>query len=896
MDYIHTLIAEIRSSQIVPSGIHTEITILPYIVIDSATILFILLLRKLMSTYMLLKQHQVFLELTPPAVMNKSAYTTQQLISVLHSAGAQKSIVDKLLGRKTLFSFEIVSTKEKGIRYLIRADEEQAHIIERMTVAYLPQVRVRRVEDYITDKNINTKIIEYKLHKHFAFPLAKQDLLNEHDPVAYITAMMTQLAPQEFVALQLVISPIRTNETKVISQKILRNEDVLQYLNAFRFPGYLRPVAFVLKVLVKILHVIGKELSWAVNELVNGSSSRQVQYNSMLQQQNLLIASKLKPARVLSTFEQEAVTSVQGKINQSLFETSLRFLIAVDNKKEQKKRIRGITSSIAPFSVPMYQSLYAPYTLPISVLQKLRLLIFKKRLFSLVSNRSDMLLSVSEIADLYHFPNTSTTRTEDLVKQISPELPVPLILKNTENLDVIFGKNTYNNGDISIGLTDDDRSRHVFISGQTGSGKSTSMFHMIKDDIQKGRGTCVVDPHGDLVEDLLHIIPKERINDIVYFNPFDIKYPMRINLLSLTPGLDEDELELEKEVVCESVISIFRRIFAKDENVDMHRIEYILRNTIYTAFYVDDATIFTLTKLLTNTDFRNSSMGKIEDEALLDFWKEEFGKAGDWQITKMISGVTAKIGRFAFSPITKRILEKPQSTIDIDKLIDQGKIILCNLSEGKLGEDTSHLLGTTIIGKIHLAVLKRARMDKAFRQPFYLFVDEFQNFATPYFVKLLSGGRKYGLRITVAEQSTTQQKDERMVNAILANVGTVICFRTASPIDEELFLPQFSPSVQKGAIFNLPRYRFYMKLGAKDPQEAFSGVTLPAEFKKDPDKVAQIIAASRKNYASEYIREKKETTGVAKPKKNKEGKIIKKGNKNETKKGAKKKKDVGSLT
>jgi len=166
----------------------------------------------------------------------------------------------------------------------------------------------------------------------------------------------------------------------------------------------------------------------------------------------------------------------------------------------------------------------------------------------------------------------------------SKELPAPLSIKNKDDLDVIFGKNTYANADIAIGLSDDDRSRHVYMIGQTGSGKTTIIYHMAADDINKGRGVAVVDPHGDLAEDLLNRVPESRADDLIYFDPYDIKYPVGINLLELSESADEDELELEKELVCESVVSIFRRVFFKDENVDAHRIEYILRNAIYSAF------------------------------------------------------------------------------------------------------------------------------------------------------------------------------------------------------------------------------------------------------------------------------------------------------------------------
>ena len=305
-----------------------------------------------------------------------------------------------------------------------------------------------------------------------------------------------------------------------------------------------------------------------------------------------------------------------------------------------------------------------------------------------------------------------------MVTSHSSELPSPLSVKNNSNFDVVFGKNKYDNVETDIGLTDDDRSRHVYAIGQTGSGKTTIIFHMAKDDIQKGRGVAVIDPHGDLAEDLLYSVPENRFNDCIYLNPFDIGHPIGINLLELKEGLNDDELEQEKELVCESVISVFRRIFSKDENTDSHRIEYILRNTIYTAFTVKDATIFTVYDLLNNPKFQESITAKLEDENLKNFWLNEFGKAGKFQAVKMVSGVTAKIGRFLFSPTAKRMLEQPKSTINFDEIISSGKILICNLAEGKLGEDTSQLLGTTIIAKLQQAFMRRVRTPATNRKPF----------------------------------------------------------------------------------------------------------------------------------------------------------------------------------
>lgn len=229
----------------------------------------------------------------------------------------------------------------------------------------------------------------------------------------------------------------------------------------------------------------------------------------------------------------------------------------------------------------------------------------------------------------------------------------------------------------------------------------------------------------------------------------------------------------------------------------------------------------------------------------------------------MAAGITSKIGRFLFSASARQILEQPKSTIDFDDIINNGKILVCNFSKGLLGEDTSELFGITVLAKLQLATLRRARISQSNRRPFYLYVDEFQNFATTSFVQLLSEARKYKMFLAMAEQSTSQQDDQQMVSIILANVGTVICFRTGNPNDERLLLPLFSPYIEQGEINNLPAYNFYAKLSAVQPQEPMSGQTLLLED-EGSEKVAEMVKAlSRKLYAGKQLRKVKTESGQA---------------------------------
>lgn len=759
------------------------------------------------------KLPQTIFEVQPLRTTEKNPYTTQQLFAVIHELARQQNKWKRWLRVYKAYSLEIVSTRKTGISYLIRVDRKDAVIIKKSLLAYLPGLKIEERKDYEVAET-KCEIVEFKLSNRFIFPLRSQTKLEKHDPIAYLTGSMTKLADDEMVVFQMVVSPVRkklgARELNVAGQQSL---------------GWLRLVAQVLFLplgLVIFLLTDGKE----------GPMWRWV--------------------KVRKTGDsQELENMVKEKIRQPLFNTSLRLMVVSKNRGDKQ---RGFGSALSSFANSGVQAIITKKMW----FKRLSFYLFRHRLQSL---NSRLILSISEVSDLYHFPFARTTKTEDLLKQQSKELPAPLCLKQTEGLDVVFANNTYG-GDITpIGLTLEERRRHMYILGATGTGKTTMLLSIINQDITKGKGLAVVDPHGDLIEDVLALIPKKRLDDVVYFNPDDITYPMGINLLEFTKGLSVEDSLREKEFITESIISLFHKIYA--ERYSGPRMEYILRNTIYTAYTVPGATLFTVYKLLINTPFRKSLVNKLKDENLKDFWRYEFAKAGDYQKVSMIGPITNKIGRFLFSPSAKRILEQEKSTIDFCDIMDNKKILLCNLSKGKIGEDTSEVLGVVIMAKLQLAALKRARVKMADRTDFFLYVDEFQNFATPSFAQILSEARKYRLSAILAHQTTSQLQDKSLVNVTLANTGTVVCFRTANPEDEKMILPQFRPYVEKGEIASLPSFRFYMKLGALNPQEPFSGITTPVAVKPSSILVEKIIAASRKNYAVKY--KKKDEPKTIKP-------------------------------
>ncbi|MBU0570165.1 type IV secretion system DNA-binding domain-containing protein [Patescibacteria group bacterium] len=737
-----------------------------------------------------------------------------------------------------------MSEKDTGIRYLIRAGIDEADLIKKSLMSYLPGVNISYVSDYLTNNNQLAQVTEFGLASHFVFPLKTHENLEKNDPIAYLTGSMTKLKDNELLAFQIVASPLKKSskpDIKRVSSLIYSQKDLMSNIRENK------SISTTIKLILSLfLQVLLLPIGIMVFVATDGKEGPllQLPFNG-------------KKNKTDNPYQLELEGLIKQKLDQPLSTASLRFLVHSNNKLGLRKKQRGFVSALSSMSNSSYQSLRPVLKLRFKLVRDLKRLLFKHRL---IKPFGKTILSTSEMGDLYHFPFTKTTKTEDLQKQHSKELPTPVSLKKATNLDVIFAKNTYGGTTTAIGLIKDERRRHMYILGATGTGKSTMLLSMIDSDLKNNKGIAVLDPHGDLIEEILHIIPKERIKDVVYFNPDDIGYPMGINILELSEGLSEEDALREKEFVTESVISLFHKVYT--EKYSGPRLEYILRNTIHTAFTVPGATLFTVNKLLINPKFRKSVVKKLTDENLREFWKYEFAKAGDYQKVKMILPITNKIGRFLFSPTAKRILEQEKSTIDFDEIMNKGKILLCNLSKGKIGEDNSKVFGAVMMAKLQLAALKRARIPMNKRKDFYLYVDEFQNFASESFAQILSEARKYKLNAVLAHQTTSQLEDKSLVNVTLANTGTVICFRTANPEDERLILPQFRPSVELGEIASLPSYRFYMRLGALNPEEPFSGETILIEIIEDKNRVDEIINSSRKQYAIKYVEKKEESLRV----------------------------------
>ena len=830
-----------RSSQIINA-------VILFVILYAACIFIVLPLARLVLDALDYRRHRstkmISLELTPPSISSKTVLATSQWYNAIHGLLSSVPTRARLLRRKNVLPLEIVATRREGIRFIARVDPNDVELFQQLLLSYLPDIRVREVQDYIPENlaNHSYQILEFKQIGNFSFPLASQDKLNQHDPIAYITGSMTRLLPNETMAMQLILSPAPRRTANKVRAQLLHGQDATVHRKWWHYPF------IAIGKIIKLIFTIFGTLLETIGDEMSGVRSRPPEYS---------FSGPHK--KTLNPNTEHVIGSIHDKLDQPLFNVDIRALIISDDGGQ---RAQGFVNSLYLFHVPGYQALSLRRSFPRGKMTQYRLNSFRLRLPAMLT-RNSCVLSSSEVASLFHFPYTQTGQAENVIKSLSKTLPSPVSMKvnaDTDNFDVMLGVNRHHGSMTPIGLTATDREKHVYVIGGTGNGKTTLLEGAIVQDIIGGKGVAFIDPHGDAAQKLLGYIPESRLNDVIYLNPVDIKYPVGINLLELPEGLDEDELLLEKERVTEAVVSIFRKVFADDE-ANAHRIETMLRNGIQTAFTVKDATIFTVLKLFRNTDFRKEVINKLEDADLKDFWREEFGQAGNMQRVSMTKGITQRLNRFLSSAPVYRMLSQTKSTISFEDIINSGKIFICNFSQD-MGEDTSALLGTTILAKLKIAAEQRAKISEDERKPFYVYVDEFQNFATMPFVKMLASSRKYKLFLTIAEQSTAQQEEHRLTEAILANVSTVVCFRTGSPADERLLLPRFEPFLEKGEIGNLPAYNFYVRLQAKDSLEPFSGETVVLSKNDYSSDVAKsVVDASRKNYGVDY----KEYQKVTKP-------------------------------
>jgi type IV secretory pathway TraG/TraD family ATPase VirD4 len=420
---------------------------------------------------------------------------------------------------------------------------------------------------------------------------------------------------------------------------------------------------------------------------------------------------------------------------------------------------------------------------------------------------------------------------------------------------IFIGQTTFRNEKKIFGIKNEDRQRHIYIIGKTGTGKSALLKNMAIQDILNGHGICFIDPHGEIAEELLDFIPSFRVNDTIYFNPADVNFPIAFNVL-------ERVSEETRPLVASAILSVFKKIWP---DVWSARMEYILSNTILTLLEKENTTILGINRLLADKEYRQKIVETLKDPLVKSFWKKEFAKYSGKYEAEATAAIQNKIGQFVANPLIRNIIGQTKSKINIRQIMDEEKIFIANLSKGKIGEENSKLLGGFLVSQLYFAAMSRIDLPEEKRKPFYLYVDEFQNFVTESFVNILSEARKYGLVLILANQYLSQLIEIRsegivgkIKDAVFGNVGTIITFRVG-PEDAEYLAQEFYPPFNAQDIINLPKYNIYIKMIADGiPLKPFSAQTLPP-FKASPKtNKEKIVKISRERYATprEKVEEK----------------------------------------
>jgi len=421
----------------------------------------------------------------------------------------------------------------------------------------------------------------------------------------------------------------------------------------------------------------------------------------------------------------------------------------------------------------------------------------------------------------------------------------------SKNETVFFGLTNFRNQRTKFGIKTDDRRRHFYCIGKTGMGKSNLMENMAIQDIQAGRGIAYVDPHGEGAEKLLDFIPAERINDVVFFNPADLDYPIAFNVM--------EKVDFRyRHLVAGGLMGVFKKVWP---DVWSARMEYILNNAILALLEYPDATLLGVNRMLADPEYREKVVSKITDPIVKAFWTVEFAKYSQRYEQEATAAIQNKVGQFISNPLIRNLIGQIKSTIDMREIMDTQKIFIMDLSKGRIGEDNSRLLGALLITKLQLSAMSRVDIPEDDRKDFYLYVDEFQNFATESFTNILSEARKYRLNIILGHQYIGQlamDNSTKMRDAVFGNVGTLAVFRVGAE-DAEFLEREFSPQFTAEDLVNLPKYNIYLKLMIDGVAgHPFSAETLPPPKVLEESNKEKIIRASRERYGvkREVVEEK----------------------------------------
>ena len=746
----------------------------------------------------------VLLALEIPKANDKKELAAEQLFASLHGIFRDKDELRLNNGVQEHLSFEIASVNGQ-IRFYVWVPKTLRSFVEGQIYSQYPTVQIHEAdEDYVAHESNHSVVYssEITLTDSEYLPI-KTFQSFEVDPLAGITGTLAKLeSTGEEVWIQILARPIADDWHKRSDKWI---SDVKKGKTGSSGAG-------------------GGAFAWFAGVL-----------GALWAPPAMGKDGKPAAAPELSDRNKTRVTEAATKATKLGYEVKIRLAYLGESTSNGRLRMQAIVGTFKQFNSTNLNG----FKMSAASFKKEDLARYRARAF----NDRGFILNIEELASVYHLPHTNV-ETPNIVwastKTAEPPAKLPLITGNPaidENISA-FGLTNFRGINHQFGMLRSDRSRHVYIIGQTGAGKSGTLELFALSDIFHGHGYAIIDPHGDFAVNNMRFIPGSRLQDVVYFNPADTGFPLGFNPLEVTNPNQKTNISSE-------VIGVLKRMFGESWGP---RLEYILRYTILALLDRPSTTMLDITRMLTDKKFRNETLDYCQDTVVLNFWKVEFASWNDKFVSEAIAPVLNKVGAFTANPIIRNIIGQPRSTFNIRHIMDEGKILIVNLSKGLIGEDNAAILGAFLVTKIQLAAMSRSDIERIEdRRPFYLYVDEFQNFATDSFATILSEARKYGLNLTVANQYISQMTDT-VRDAVFGNVGTMISFRVSAD-DAPILAKQFEPQFEPTDLLQMHNRSFVINMvigGEKAP--AFSATTLqlpPPQI----DNTGRIIENTRRIYS-----------------------------------------------
>ena len=719
--------------------------------------------------------------------------TSQQFYSSLAGIKEKSKIKRFFLGDPA-FVFEIAVPRiGEEIYFYVACPRFLAAMMEKEILGFWPKAQVQPVPDYniFNPTGFSVGSRAY-LKKSPVMPLKSFREFGT-DPLSVITSVFTKLAKEnEGAAVQILIRP---------SQKPIKT--------------------------------VGQKMIDSIQKSV--------------QQQPSKPGEMPQPVVGLTPIQQQTITAISDKISQPLFDVNLRILASAATEERAEQILLELQSAFEQFNHPLLNQMIFKKPLLKTQLKKL----FYRFSFRIFNELDSIALSAGELAGIFHFPSPQLL-TPHIKWLKAKQAPAP---DNLPKEGLLIGQNIFRDEKTEVRILEDDRRRHLYIIGQTGTGKSVLLQEMIKQDIEAGRGVCLIDPHGDLAERVLSLIPASRAEEVVYFNPGDTERPLGLNMLEYDSRFPES-----KTFVVNEMIEIFEKLYnLKALGFGGPVFEQYMRNALLLIMEDPESgsTLIEIPKVLADAEFRKYKLSHCRNIVVKNFWEQEAEKAGgEAALANMVPYITSKMNIFIANDLVRPIISQQKSAFNLREIMDQGKILIVNLSKGKLGDINSYLLGMIIVGKILIATFSRADLPEEQRKDFYLYIDEFHNVTTETITSALAEARKYRLNMIFGHQFIGQL-DEETRKAIFGNVGSIMVFRVG-PDDAKYLITEFEPVFDEEDLVNIDNYNAAFRLLIKgETSRPFNILTYPPS-KGNPEVARLIKEYSRTKYGRDRVKVEEE--------------------------------------